>query len=147
MATLVINATRFFHRESYMYSFGDIKFKNPVPLNRAMFMTLFIVGWTIPHIMFFGLMFNVWYLMWILVPPVALGIYATKPIFGGKTLFEATNTMVEFMSEPKGWTDYNNNAMREETYYISDEIWISRRTDLKFLADVIEGKVTVQEVR
>lgn len=145
-APLVVNATRFFSSESYVYSFGsDIKFKKPIPLNKMMYSIIFLIGWALPQIYLFGLNINLVYIAWLLAPPLLLANVATRPMFMGKNLFDFVNTMIEFVSEPKGSSDWWSNPMKEETYEVSQEIWISRRRELNLLADIIEGKVIVEE--
>lgn len=143
MALYVVNATPFFKRQVYLYSFGDIKLKTPIPLTKAAHIMTFVLCWTIPLFFIFGLHMNVFYLAFLVVPPFVLGNLATKPIFGGKGLFDFANTIIEFMSEPKGWTDGRNNSMSEETYQIVNEIWIGRRRELQLLADLVEDKAYI----
>lgn len=142
---VTINATAFFNREIFMYALGDIKLKNPIPMRKAAHIIGFLVAWCLPLVFVFGLHLNVFYIMFLLVPPIVLGNLATKQIFGGKGLLDFASTVTAFIGEPKGWTDWNNNHMRQERYTISNEIWISRRRELQLLADVIEGKARLIE--
>lgn len=141
---LVMNATEFLNRPIYLYALGDIRLKNPVPLKKAAFILTGFIVYTVPLIMIFGLIMSPFYLAFILGPPIIVGSYATKPL-GGRTIFEHANVMVEWVSEPKGWTDFKANSMREEKHSIISEIWISRRRELNLLAEIVEGKADIVE--
>ncbi len=134
-----LNMTGFFRRELKMYALGDIKFKKPIAIKQvAIILALFIV-WTLPLILIFGVQFNPLYAVFLIGPPIGLGIFATRPMFGGKTLFDFVKTAIVFLGEPKAWADFKA-FQPKETYTINSEIWIGRRRELQILADMIESK-------
>lgn len=137
-----VNMTNFFNRELFMYSLGDIRFKKPISLKKMAYVTVFFLVWTLPIIMIFGIQLNPIYIALLLAPPLALGHYATKPIFGGKTLIPAVKTVAKYIfTEPKCWTDLKaNNELGNKVYFTENEIWISRRRELQLLADLKEKK-------
>lgn len=129
------NMTNFFTRELFMYSLGDIKFKKPVSLKKMAYTTGFFIVWTLPLFLITGLQLNPYWVAIAILPPLVLGNYATKPVFGGKTLPHFMKAMIGFVKEPKGWTDLvNNNEMGQTNYYVENEIWISRRRELEVLS-------------
>lgn len=138
---LILNMTNFFNRELFMYSLGDIRFKKPVSLKKAAYVLGFLLIWTLPMFLIFGIKLNPFYLVIALVPPIVLGNFAGKPVWGGKPLFDFIKTLVKFLQEPKGWTDLKNNKMDEEVYYSDSEIWVSRRRELQLLADLEESQI------
>lgn len=148
----VANMTNFFSRELFMYSLGDIKFKKPVSLKKVAYITAFIICWTLPMIVIFGFKMNIFYLGFVLVPPIILGNWAAKPVWGGgRGLIDYVKTLTNFMSEPKGWTDLNaTNKLDNEVFFTQSEIWISRRRELQKLAkekeerDKAEGKAVIR---
>lgn len=138
-----INMTNFFNRELFMYSLGDIKFKKPVSLKKVAYTTVFLIIWTLPMFAIFGLHLNLLYVAFILGPPFLMGNFASKPLFGGKTLIEATKSTIGFIAEPKGWTDLNSSKTLDNgLLFVKSEIWISRRRELQTLADMRENLVT-----
>lgn len=136
---IVLNMTNFFNRELFMYALGDIRFKKPVSLKKAAYIIVFLIIWTIPIILIVGIQFNLVFLAILIVPPVLLGNFAGKPVWGGKSLLDFLKTIITFAKEPKGWTDLQNNDMKEDVYYVESEIWVSRRRELQLLADLDEA--------
>lgn len=54
--------------------------------------------------------------------------------------------MINFLKEPKGWTDLNaNNEIDREVFFVEHEIWISRRRELQLLADIKEQRERTQK--
>lgn len=134
-----INMTNFFNRELFMYSLGDIRFKKPVSLKKVAYTTAFLIMWTIPIVVIFGLHINLLFAVFALGPPFVMGNFASKPVFGGKTLIEWAKTTIQFIGEPKGWTDLNpSSTLDNGTLFVESEIWISRRRELQILADMKE---------
>mgnify|MGYP000854892376 FL=1 len=135
----VVNMTNFFNRELYMYSLGDIKFRKPVSLKKVAYTTAFLILWTVPVIVFLGLQFNFLFAVLAFAPPIILGNLAAKPVWGGRGLIDYLKTTVNYIKEPKGWTDLNaNNLLDRTVYFTESEIWISRRRELQMLADMKE---------
>lgn len=138
-----INMTNFFNRELFMYSLGDIRFKKPVSLKKVAYTTAFLIIWTIPIVLFFGFHLNLLFVAFALGPPFIMGNFASKPMFGGKTLIEWVKTTFRFMGEPKGWTDLNSSKTLDNgAFFVESEIWISRRRELQLLADMKEKQAT-----
>jgi len=138
---LVKNFTDFFRRELKMYSIGDIKFKNPIPLKRVAYTFLFMFLYSLPTFLFFYNVLqmdptSVWLYIITVAPAFAGGYFATRPVFGGKTLIDWGMTSINFLfKEPKSWTDFvGRNEKDEGVYNIRNEIWISRRRELGILA-------------
>lgn len=128
------NMTNFFTRELFMYSLGDIKFKKPISLKKMLYSIGFLLIWSMPIVIIFGLRFNIFFMAVTFVPPIVAANLCVKPIFGGKNLVEFIKTMIKYAGEPKGWTDMkNNNEMGKAHYFIEQEIWISRRRELAIL--------------
>jgi hypothetical protein len=133
--------TNFFNRELFMYSLGDIRFKKPVSLKKVAYTTAFLIIWTLPIVLIFGLHINLLFFALALGPPFVMGNFASKPMFGGKTLIEWAKTTIHFIGEPKGWTDLNSSETLDNgTFFVESEIWISRRRELQILADLREKK-------
>lgn len=138
---LVVNMTNFFNRELFMYSLGDIKFKKPVALKKVAYTTFFIIVWAIPMLLTFGLILSPVFLAFMLVPPIVLGHFAAKPVWGGRGLLDFVKTLFGYIGEPKGWTDLNaTNVLDKETLFVAEEIWVSRRRELQYLADIKEER-------
>ena len=116
-----------------MYSLGDIRFKKPKSLKQVAYVLAFLFVWSVPVYLVFGIHFNLFYALFWIGIPVAAGVIASKPIFGGKGLIDYTITLVGYLQEPKAWTDLYHNNNAEEILYVDQEIWISRRRELKIL--------------
>lgn len=137
----VANMTNFFSRELYMYSLGDIKFRKPISLKKVAYTTGFVLIWTLPIILTFGLIISPFFLAFAILPPFILGNYAAKPVWGGRGLVDYIKTLSGFIGEPKGWTDLNaTNVLDKEVLFVEQEIWISRRRELQLLAQIKEEK-------
>jgi len=139
---VAMNMTNFFNRELMMYAFGDIKLKQPLSLKMVGFTLAFLVVWTLPLFLIFGIPTQPFQLVLYLAPPIGLGQVAVRPIFGGKTLVDYVKTAILYLGEPKGWADGKpfNVSPKVQTYGMDSEIWISRRRELALLADILEGK-------
>lgn len=135
-----LNMTNFFNRELMMYSFGDIKFKKPISLKAIAYTLAFLILWTLPLFVIFGIPMDPFRLVIYVVPPIALGQLAIRPIFGGKTLIDFTKTAIGFLGEPRGWADNKPFDAKAQTYTTEHEIWISRRREYAMLADLIEAE-------
>lgn len=136
-----INMTNFFNRELFMYSLGDIKFQKPVSLKKVAYTTAFLIMWTLPIILIFGIHINIFFVFIVLAPPIVMGNIASKPMFGGKTLIEWVKSTVGFIGEPKGWTDLNpSKTLDSGMVFVENEIWIGRRRELQILADLREKR-------
>lgn len=136
---IVYNMTNFFNRELLMYSIGDIKFKKPISLKRVGYTTAFFIIWTIPLILIFGFVINVFFLAIAILPPLFIGNFAARPVWGGRSLIDFLKVSFNFLTEPKGWTDLKpNNGLGKDIYYVEDEIWVSRRRELQLLAQMKE---------
>lgn len=140
-----LNMTNFFTRELMMYSLGDIKLKKPIGLKKVAYVTIFLIVWTIPLVLIFGLQLNIYFAVIAIVPPIALGHFASKPVWGGKGLIDFIKTLVSYVFQPKTWTDLNPTKRSKEKYYIQSEIWISRRRELQLLADMREKRMKEHE--
>ena len=138
---LVVNMTNFFNRELFMYSLGDIKFKKPIALKKVAYVTAFLIIWSIPVFLYFGLVMNPFFMAFLLGPPFVLGHFATKPVWGGRGLIDFLKTLAGYIVEPQAWTDLNaRNVKDKEVLYVENEIWISRRRELQILADIKEAQ-------
>lgn len=132
----VINMTNFFNRELFMYSMGDIKFKKPISLKKMVFTLVFFIVWTLPIFFILGISSNMLLLGLTVAPPFILGHYATKPVWGGKSMLDFFKTSINFLSEPKGWVDTKPiRDTKGETFTVKQEIWISRRRELQYLRE------------
>jgi hypothetical protein len=138
---VAINMTNFFNRELFMYSLGDIRFKKPISLKRVAWTTVFLLVWTLPIVLIFGIQLNVFFAVITLGPPLFLGPFVAKPRFGGKGLVDYIKSTVKHIGEPKGWTDLHpTNELDRGVYFTEDEVWISRRRELQLLADMKEKR-------
>lgn len=136
-----VNMTGFFNRELLLYSLGDVKMSRPIPLVRIGYTIAAIIVWTVPIWLLIGFHLNPYFFAIAFVPPVAFGIFATKPIFGGKTLIRFAITMIRYSMEPRGWTDLRENRdMGRDQYTTHHTTWISRRRELQILADMKESR-------
>ncbi len=137
---VTINMTNFFNRELMMYSLGDIRFKKPISLKAVAYTLAFLILWTLPLLLAFGLPLDPFRLVVYLAPPIILGQVAIRPLFGGKTLMDFVKTAIGFVGEPKGWADMKpfDSGAKTQLYSTEHEIWISRRREYAMLADMIE---------
>lgn len=127
--------TNFFNRELYLRALGDIKFKKPVSLKKIVYSMVFIVIWSVPIILIFGFKLELWFVLIAFLPPLLLGNFASRPIFGGKNLLNFVKSLAIYIQEPAGWADLEAKSHPdEEYYYVEQEVWISRRRELKMLA-------------
>jgi hypothetical protein len=144
----VINMTAFFRRELVMYALGDIRLPAPLPLKKVFYGLVAIVVWGGLMISIFGMNFNPWFLMFTVVPPLAFAHFATKPVWGGRGLFDFIRVNVKYIKEPKGWTDLvEDNELESTVYSVNHEIWISRRREYQILADIRAARIAREENR
>lgn len=138
----ILNLTNFFSRELYMYAFGDIRFRKPIPLKKMAYTVGFLICWTLPIFFWRGLPTGIFTAAIMFAPPFLLAHYGSKPIFGGKGLIDFVKTTLKYaFNEPNGWTDFNNsNKLNKEVFDISQEIWISRRREIKLLQNLKEAE-------
>lgn len=137
----VMNMTNFFNREMMMYALGDFKFPKPVSFKKMLYVIIAIALWALPIVSIFGFHMNPWFLMFILVPPVFLGLQASKPVFGGKSLIDFVTTMFRFITRPRCWTDLKESNLHKPRVVDGEfEIWVSRRRELRYLAHLREER-------
>lgn len=137
----VANMTSFFSREMFMYALGDIKFKKPVSLRKMAYIMFFIVVWSGPIFYFGGLQINAVYFAFMFGPPFVLGHYATKPIWGGRGLYDFAKVTFNFVKEPKAWADlYEYRTKPNDKMFVEQEIWISRRREISLLEEMKKNK-------
>lgn len=136
-----MNMTNFFNRELFVYSLGDISFKKPISLMKLIYIIAMFLIYTLPMIFIVGIYFNVGYFALLIIPPIVVGHYATKPIFSGKTLPDFLFTIIKFLGEPKFWMDLKKaDSFGNDHYYTNQEIWVGRRRELQILADLKEER-------
>lgn len=137
----VVNMTNFFNRELFLYSLGDVRLPTPISIKKvAIFGVAFII-WSIPFILAFGLIINLFYIVLLLGPPVLIAGVADKPWFGGRGIVDAMIVTIKYFASPKCYTDmYVSNSHKNTNYFIEQYIWISRRRELQILADLIEKR-------
>lgn len=136
----IMNMTNLFTRDLKMYSLGDIRFNTPISLKKVAYTTGFLLLWTIPLVLIFGLQLNVYFAAIALLPPFVFGHFASKPVWGGKSLVDYIQTVASYITEPSSWTDLYENREKKNQYYVQSEIWISRRRELQLLADLKEKR-------
>ena len=139
MYVRVVNLTNLFNRELFMYSLGDIRFKKPVALKKVAYTLLFFLIWSLPVVLLFGLHFNPFFFTFAFGIPLVLGHFASKPVFGGKSLLDFIRTLFTYLGEPKGWADFRGKDFAPQTLYVENEVWISRRRELSRLATTLEA--------
>lgn len=138
----IVNITNLFTRELRMYSLGDIRLgQGGVSLKKVAYTTAFFLLWSMPIVLIFGIHLNVYFAALVLVPPVFLGHFASKPVWGGKNLVDYMTTLFTYIGEPSSWTDLRENREKKNKYYVESEIWISRRRELQMLADLKEKRI------
>lgn len=137
----VVNMRTFFSREVFMHSLGDIRFSKPIALKQAMYTVAFFGLYTLPIILIFGFQFSVYFVAIAFAPPIALGKFANQPIWGGRTLIGFIRVTIDYIGEPRGWTDHrNDSSLGKDVYKVDHNIWVSRRRELKILAALRDEK-------
>lgn len=132
---VILNMTWFFSRELFMSALGDIKLSKPISLKKVAYTMFFLLAWTLPIFLIVGLNFSLPYLVLLFAPPLVLGNFAAKPVWGGKNLVNFVKSMLIYIREPKGWADLRGVKNPDDQYhYVEQEIWISRRRELFALA-------------
>lgn len=130
-----LNVSHLFNREMLMYSFGDIQLKKPIPLKKILWTVAGFVIWSAPLFFVFGPPGHpaLWALF--LAPPLIFGNYVTKPVFGGKGLFDWSKAQISYIQQPRGWSDLKvDNDQQDTVFYIEHEVNISRRREIAYLA-------------
>lgn len=137
----VVNMRSFFSREIFMHALGDFRFSKPIALKQALYTAVFFIIYSLPIVMIFGFHFNVYFAVITFIPPIALGNFANKPIWGGRTLVGFVKVTISYIGEPRGWTDHReDNGLGKEVYTVDHDIWVSRRRELKILAELRDEK-------
>ena len=133
--------TSFFNRELFLYSLGDISLSKPVSLKKAGFALLGVVIWTLPVVFIFGLHFNPFFLAFAALGPILLGALGDRPVFDGRTIFDAIRVTIRYIFTKKCYTDFTVSDTHENPeYFVQKEIWISRRRELMELAKLWEER-------
>lgn len=132
-----------------MYAFGDIKLKKPIPVKKVAFIFAAFIVWSFPVYIFLnGILDSMMHpltLGIVFLPPFIFGHYASKPVFGGKTMKDFFKTQYNYMKQPKGWSDFKiDNDQQNSVYYISSEISISRRREIQYLKQIVRKRAETQ---
>ena len=131
--------TSFFNRELFLYSLGDISLSKPVSLKKAGFLILGLMIWTLPLVLVFGLIFNPFFLVIAIGPPIGLAAMGDKPLFDGRGIIDAARVTARYMGSKKCYTDFVvSDIHTKPEHFIQKEIWISRRRELMELAELWE---------
>lgn len=131
------NLTQFFNREIMIYAFGDIKLKKPLPMKTFLWTVVGFACWALPILIIFGLRLEPIFLAIVVIPPIVFGRYASRPVFGGKTMFAWAQAQINYMTQPRGWSDFKvDNDQQDAVYNVSHEISVSRRRDLAYLTQL-----------
>lgn len=138
----VRNFTRFFNRELMIYSLGgDIPLSYPIAIKRIFYVILFLALWTGLLVFTIGFYLNVYYVMFLVIPPSLIGWYAGRPVWQGRSLFGFLRVNGKFLFQPKGWNDLKSSNNRGRSSYVSRSVfWVSRRRELQKLADIREER-------
>lgn len=131
----IVNTTKLFNKDIFLYSLADISLSKPVSLITAAYVLLFVVLWTVPAVAIFGLaVFTSPYtFMLAVIPPVLLGIGANKPIWGGRNLFSWISVNAKYLFSPKCYADHAPKKPSETVveYEVRMNPWVSRRADFR----------------
>lgn len=131
----IINKTNFFTRESFMYSFGDVKLKRPISLRKVGYTMLFFAVWSLPIFLLFGFHFNLPFFAIFFGVPIGMGILASMPIFGGKSLKNHLRSVYKYFKEADFYADLKERKRYNGVYRPDATFWVSRRRELKQLLD------------
>lgn len=136
-----LNISHLFNREMLMYSFGDIKLKKPIPLKKILWTVAGFAVWSAPLFFLFGTPASIPVWILFLVPPLIFGNYVSKPVFGGKGLFEWAKAQISYIQQPRGWSDFREDNDQEDTVlFIDHEVNISRRREIAYLAKLARAR-------
>lgn len=123
---------KIFDRDKYLYSLGnDLRLPFPVNLQKAGVFAISLFAWgallTILDINFISL----FGLVLVLGPPILFAIFSTKKLafFNDRNVFQFIYAMIAFSQEPKGWTDWNNNSMKDEYFESNNYFWVIRNPE------------------
>lgn len=127
--------TWFFNRELFMSALGDIKLSKPISLKKMAYSIVFLIVWVVPILFISGLRFDLPFLVFLLAPPLVMGHFASKPVWGGKNLINWSKSLYNFLIlEPQGWADLKPmDNPDNQVFFTEHEIWISRRRELNKL--------------
>ena len=140
---VITNFSSFMSRDVLMYSFGDIKLKKPISLKIALYFIVFFAVWSIPLILLFGLPTSLLPALLMFGPPVALATFATRNIWGGRSLLSFLKVMSTFLGEPKMWAGYHPvKSLKPDVAVPSFRVWVSRRRELLYLSKLKESQAS-----
>lgn len=143
----IVNANNVFRSPSYIYALDDdIKFSKPIEIKKAWVIMLTFIIWVSAFVIIFGIKINIWYGIFLVVPPMLIGNFINKPVVQGRTIGGFARIFLSWRMEPRGFTDWEPNDMREEIYEVDYEYLVSRRKDMQILADFIDNKRVIQEI-
>lgn len=140
---VIINMTKFFNRELFMYAISDFKFSKPKSLKYIGYTALALALWSLPFVLIFKIatVTNPYFAMFVFIPPFVIGHYASQPIWGGRGLIDFIQVYSKYLAEPKAWADYNGFKPKNETYYVKQPLWVSRRREYQYLAELKEKRI------
>lgn len=133
----VINMTKFFNKELFLYSIGDLRMPKPVSIRKAGMFLGAIAAWTLPLMIIFNFPANLLFWVVALSVPLLFATVADMPFFGGRSVIEAAAVSAKYISRPHNYADFKatNIGKSSPRYTVDQEMWISRRRELMELAD------------
>lgn len=118
--------TDFWEMERKLYALNDVSLPFPLPLRTVGVFALVGVPW-MGLLAFIGIPFDAtWWLFWLL-PPAAIGYFASKQIFERKTLIQYGLSRFKFLSQAKRYKGLRewDNADPYVTESVS-QVWVKK---------------------
>lgn len=123
----VTNMTSLFSKDMLIYSFFDIRLKQPLRMIAIFYFIVlfFILG--IPIIILFWPI-NIYGLAFAIGLPLGGSILMSKPIWSGKSFMSNAKTQINYLSRPKVLYDWKAQS-KDEVYEVNSQILVSRHSD------------------
>lgn len=132
----VTNMTSLFSKDMLIYSFFDLRLKQPL---RVVGILYFIVLFTLIGIptLIFAWPPNVYSLAFAVGLPFGGAMAMSKPIWNGKSFFSFAKTQYKYLSRTKVMFDWRQQS-KDTLYNINSNILVSRQHDYNLLYNLVK---------
>lgn len=132
----VTNMTSLFNKDMLIYSFFDIRLKQPLRIVGVFYFIILFILIGIPTFIFIWPP-NVYSLVFAVGVPAGGAVAMSKPIWNGKSFFSFARTQIRYFSRPKVLYDWKDQP-QTTVYKVNSSILVSRADDYNKLYKIVK---------
>lgn len=132
----VTNMTSLFSKDMLIYSFFDLRLKQPLKIMGVLYFIVLFILIGIPTFIF-AWPPNVYSLMIAFGIPYVFAMAMSRPIWNGKSFFSWIKTQIKYLSRTKVLYDWKERS-KNTLYKVDSKILVSRHIDYHSLYQLVK---------